>query len=36
MGFYTQYTQLGWYENKWINHLNAKININRIFLCGVQ
>ena len=25
-------TLLDWCENKWINNLNAKININRIFL----
>ena len=25
-------TLLDWCENKWINYLNAKININRIFL----
>ena len=25
-------TLLDWGENKWINYLNAKININRIFL----
>ena len=23
---------LDWGENKWINYLNAKININKIFL----
>ena len=30
-------TLLDWCENRWINDLNAKININRIFLsynCG--
>ena len=25
-------TLLDWCENKWVNNLNAKININRIFL----
>ena len=25
-------TLLDWCENRWINYLNAKININRIFL----
>ena len=25
-------TLLDWCENKWINNLNAKININKIFL----
>ena len=25
-------TLLDWGKNKWINNLNAKININRIFL----
>ena len=24
-------TLLDWCENKWINHLNAKIDINKIF-----
>ena len=28
----THSVKLDWCENKWINNLNAKININRIFL----